>query len=86
MVAVVGQPINLPLGPLFCPSLTVLVRDTKLGGLVHTTIGMASIPLVDKVNRRCGAPWVLPAITNVEQRVECAAVYCGLPPSWFGLL
>jgi hypothetical protein len=43
------QPINLPQAPLFCPTITVIVRDTKLGGLVHSTIGLTSIPLLDKV-------------------------------------
>ncbi len=47
------QPINLPQAPLFSPTVTVIVRDTKLGGLVHSTIGMASIPLLDKVRLHC---------------------------------
>ena len=75
------QPINLPQAPLFSPTVTVIVRDTKLGGLVHSTIGMASIPLLDKVRRAmvtsslrrcrhccCSAAFVVP---ERGRRVAC---------------
>jgi hypothetical protein len=65
------QPINLPQAPLFSPTVTVIVRDTKLGGLVHSTIGMASIPLLDKVRCRhccCSAALVVP---ERGHRVAC---------------
>ena len=50
-LSVTAQPMNLPAAPLFAPSVTVIVRDLRLGGLVKSIVGITSIPLHDKI------PW-----------------------------
>ena len=45
------QPMNLPVAPIYCPSVTVIVRDMRLGGMVKSVVGITTIHLHDKI------PW-----------------------------
>ena len=45
------QPMNLPVAPVFSPSVTIIVRDMRLGGMVKTIVGIATVHLSDKI------PW-----------------------------
>lgn len=44
-------PCKLPVNPLFCPSLNIVVKDSRLGGFATPTVANTAIPLHDKL------PW-----------------------------
>lgn len=46
-------PVNLPLAPLYLPSVSLIVRDVRMGGLVKSVVGIGSVSLEGKVRLAC---------------------------------
>ena len=64
-------PINIPLNPLFAPSLGISVEDSRFGGLWKPTLGTASVHLSPKI------PWSpdydAKTVFKQQQKLQAAA-------------